>query len=178
MLKLGVSVAVAALLLVSPASGSTEARTDWRVLGDLHLGMTRTAVEYERGPYNEMRGYRINGDSLILGFAKNRVNAIGTDSPTLKTRDGYGVGSQIPLGPCVKISSNPCARFWRGLMYRPRVLGGAWHAVLTYGKQKVGVLLRVQKGRVVWVSVQACPPSGWVRITDPGSGRIRCGLPL
>lgn len=167
-----------ALVLTATALGGASERTNWRKLGDIYLGMPRSAVQYKYGPYNERRSYRINGKSLTLAFEANRVYYIGTDSPAFKTPDGYGVGSYIPLGRCVKTKTNPCAHKWRGLTYMPFVLDGAWHAIFTYGKQKVSVLLPVTRGKVRWVAVRTCPKSGYVRITEPAPSKIRCGLPL
>ena len=166
------------LILSGDGFAARSEQTNWRKLGDLYLSMPLSAVQYEYGPYDDRRGYRVKGGSLFLGFKSNRVSYIGTDSPAFKTVDGFGVGTYIPLGRCVKTKTNPCAHKWRGLTYMPFVLGGSWHGILKYGEQKMAVLLRVEKGNVKNVSVQTCPKSGWVRITDPGPGRLRCGLPL
>ena len=173
-----IAAAMSALVLgvCGDGLGSQSEQTNWRRLGKVHLGMPLSAVQYKYGPY--LNGYRVKGGSLVLGFKSNRVSLIDTNSPVFRTTDGYGIGTYIPLGRCVKTKTNPCAHKWRGLTYMPFVLNGAWHAIFTYGKQKVAVLLRVTKGKVVWVTVQTCPKSGYIRITDPGPGRLRCGLPF
>jgi len=170
-------VGVTALVATATAFSGTSERTNWRKLGNIYLGMPLSAVQYEYGPYDPLRSYRINGKTLSLGFDANRVYYIGTDSPAFRTADGYGVGSYIPLGRCVKTKTNPCAHKWRGLTYMPFVLGGGWHAIFTHGKQRVSVLLLVTRGKVRWVAVRTCPKSGYVRITEPSPHQVRCGLP-
>jgi hypothetical protein len=101
-------------------------------VGDLGLGMYRSAVDYRypnvryhscaagvcSGVGNDATYLTGRGAVYVLfGSRSNRVNDIIFRTSSYRTNDGIGVGSAIPLGRCFRTSSNPCQHRWRGFTF-------------------------------------------------------------
>ena len=79
-------------------------------------------MEHEYGTHRRYYGHR-----LELHGRDGRVNDIGFSSPYYRTKTGFGVGSEIPFGPCVKTWTHRCGHRWHGFVwnedYKERVCG-------------------------------------------------------
>jgi hypothetical protein len=69
--------------------------------------------------------YRLHGSRVIVTFYGSRLgseSAVGEldfSTPYYRTKDGFGVGSTIPLGPCHRTAADPCEHRWHGFIYNP-----------------------------------------------------------
>jgi hypothetical protein len=100
-------------------------------VGDIALGASRSAVEQEYGSVghgfhvvqrygNAVEGYyRLHGSELAVTFYGDRVGRIGFGTPYCRAKNGFGVGSTIPLGPCHRTATNRCEHRWHGFIYNP-----------------------------------------------------------
>jgi hypothetical protein len=130
---------VVALAIDGCDSGNSHLTSDpsllvpWSRVGNIWLGEPKARVEREYGSEgsgfhviqrwggNAVQGYyRLHGSKLVVTFYGNRVGHIGFATPYYRTKDGFGVGSRIPLGPCHKpasLATRPCEHRWRGFVY-------------------------------------------------------------
>ena len=103
----------------------------WSRVGDITLGEPKARVERQYGSaghgyhvlqrYGDtVKGYyRLHGNRVIVTFYGDRVGELEFTTPYYRTRDGFGVGSTIPLGPCHRTAANPCEHRWHGFVYNP-----------------------------------------------------------
>lgn len=159
-------VACGASIGESASNASTVTRAHalvpWTGIGDIRLGETLKTLHAEygaEGPY----GYRLHGGVVDVEANMppiNHVNWIFFTTRYYRTKSGFGVGSTIPLGPCVKTWTHACGHRWHGFVwneiYKARVRGcwakvgtGATSlrpSVSTFGKP--WVIIYVRHGRV------------------------------
>ena len=88
----------------------------WSRIGDISLGGFKDEVEAEYGS-EPMYGYRLHGGTVDVTFDRGRVSAIRFSTPYYRTRNGFGVASRIPLGPCHRTMGYPCLHLWHGFMW-------------------------------------------------------------
>jgi hypothetical protein len=140
----------------------------WQRVGDISLGEPRSQVVAEyghrRGYYGHKPGvegyYRLHGSKVEVDFSNGRVDNILFATPYYRTKSGFGVGSKIPFGSCVKTWTHRCGHRWHGFVwnevYKEQVCG-CWTkvgtgkqslrpSVATYGRR--WVLIYVRHGRV------------------------------
>jgi hypothetical protein len=159
-------LAVVGLIAVAASDGAVGSGIQpWRAVGGIGIGTSVTRVEYERGvgtgPRQINMGsasvladtvYRHGGGLLWVSYSNGRVSAVGTTSPGLRTPNGLGVGSRIPLGPCHRIAGG-CRYWWQGFRYSTEPCCG-WYRTFREGARTVRVWLFTVRGRVtaVWLS--------------------------
>src|SRR4051794_4757262 len=74
----------------------------WHKGGDIGLGDPKQGVLREYGRRREF-GYRLHGGRVQVGFeGGGGVTTIWFSTRYYRTKNGFGVGSRIPLGPCHK----------------------------------------------------------------------------
>lgn len=107
----------------------------WQRVGDISLGEPKRDVVADYGPLRGYFGhkpgpqslYRLHKTNVALTFESGRVDAIGFLTPYYRTKTGFGVGSKIPLGPCVKTWTHRCGHRWHGFVwnevYKEQVCG-------------------------------------------------------
>jgi hypothetical protein len=97
-------------------------------VGDITLGEPKTTVESEYG--TEGNGfhvtyrnagaisgyYRLHHGRVLVVFDGERVSELDLRTPYYRTKDGVGIGSRIPLGPCSKTATKPCEHRWHGFL--------------------------------------------------------------
>jgi hypothetical protein len=144
---------VVALAVVHPAASGQRKEPPlirpWHQIGSVGLGMLRSSVAYRYGAQSDRFAwqFRVPGGELDVGFAGDRVSQITTSSGYYRAPQGLHVGSVIPLGPCHRISSNPCEHRWNGFVYRGRV--GVWSLTTCYAGIPVYADLVTGTGGVV-----------------------------
>jgi hypothetical protein len=130
---------VAVLVAVCSGAGAADGRVaahdpprlvPWSLLGNIGLGMSRARIEYSYGRpvagAGSVAHYLGGGNSrIIVLYGSSGVEAIDTKSSYYRTKDGFGVGSHIPLGMCHP-STHGCTFRWRDLTYKTvtNVTGG------------------------------------------------------
>ena len=88
----------------------------WSRIGDISLGGYKDEVQAEYG--SEPRyGYRLHGSRVFVAFDRGRVSEIRFSTRYYRAKNGFGVGSRIPLGPCHRTMGYPCLHLWRGFMW-------------------------------------------------------------
>lgn len=88
----------------------------WSRIGDIALGGVEEEVVAEYG--SEPRdGYRLHGSRVVVGFDRGRVSDIRFSTPYYRAKNGFGVGSRIPLGPCHRTMGHACLHLWHGFMW-------------------------------------------------------------
>ena len=88
----------------------------WSRIGDISLGGYKDEVQAEYG--SEPRyGYRLHGSRVFVGFDRGQVSEIRFSTPYYRAKNGFGVGSRIPLGPCHRTMRYPCLHLWHGFMW-------------------------------------------------------------
>jgi hypothetical protein len=138
----GAVALVAAAALAGSGSGSLNVaavRSDppllvpWSRIGDIALGESRARVEREYGSVahgyhviqryaDTVQGYYLlHGSRVIVTFYGRRVGELDFETPYYRTKNGFGVGSTIPLGPCHRTPTNPCEHRWHGFIYNVRL---------------------------------------------------------
>jgi hypothetical protein len=138
MCKAGIALlALVALVLGGCRSSSTDtgAATDppllvpWSRIGDIALDESRPRVEREYGPaghsYHVLQRYgdivqgyyRLHGSQVVVTFYGRRVGELAFQTPYYRTKDGFGVGSKIPLGACHRTATNQCEHHWHGFVF-------------------------------------------------------------
>ena len=88
----------------------------WGRVGDISLGELPIEVEAEYGS-EPKNGYRLHGNRVFIAYDQGRVSEIRLSAPYYRTKNGLGVGSRIPLGPCHRTSTNRCEHRWHGFVW-------------------------------------------------------------
>jgi hypothetical protein len=91
----------------------------WSRIGEISLGGYngyKDEVEAEYGP-EPRYGYRLHGSRVFVAFDRGQVSAIRFSTPYYRTKNGFGVGSRIPLGPCHATSTNRCEHRWHEFVW-------------------------------------------------------------
>jgi hypothetical protein len=114
---------------------------------------------YRYGEPDRFGHFSVPGGTLSVRFVDRQVSSVWTNSPYFRTSDGIGVGSEIPLGPCIRTANNPCARSWKGFVYRPPLvaamgLSGFWTKTGCHGGMPASASLEVRRGEVLGISVE------------------------
>jgi hypothetical protein len=140
---LAASAVVLVALVAAVAAGCSTATTRTHVaaksdpplleltgrVGDIRLGEPKTTVESEYG--TEGNGfhvtyrnagaisgyYRLHHGRVLVGFDGERVSELDVRTPYYRTKDGVGIGSRIPLGPCRKTATKTCEHRWHGFLW-------------------------------------------------------------
>jgi hypothetical protein len=127
----------------------------WHLIGNVGLGYSKARVEYAYGaasanwPSSAVT-YRVHGGRLEVGYDTRGVAYIATTSAYYRTAAGLGVGSAIPLGPCIHTRSG-CTYRWG--QFRYDALNQWWSKYVPYGKRTIEVRLKMNKGTVARVEV-------------------------
>jgi hypothetical protein len=95
-------------------------------------------------------------------FDAGRVTAFGFDTPYYRTKNGFGVGSRIPLGPCHRTATDRCEHRWHGFVWNAWVrekpcscwvkvgLGAESLSASLTNFLKPWFFINVKNGRVAW----------------------------
>jgi hypothetical protein len=126
----------------------------WSRVGDIALGEPRDRVEREYGSaghgYHVLdritsgtQGYYIlHGGVVGVDFENGRVEEINFGIPYYRTtKNGFGVGSKIPLGPCHKTATYRCEHRWHGFVWNEWIREkpcGCWTKI-GLGRQSLAV---------------------------------------
>ena len=94
-------------------------------VGDIALGDPTTKVEREYTRFHVTfrnhgltSGYfDLHHGRVLVTFDGGRVSALDVRTPYYRTKDGIGLGSTIPLGPCHKTAATRCDHRWRGFVW-------------------------------------------------------------
>jgi hypothetical protein len=90
----------------------------WNRIGDIALGESRQRVEREYGSERKPLGfYSLHNSRVFVTFDGGRVADFAFTTPYYRTRDGFGVGSAIPLGPCHRTGTDHCEHRWHGFVW-------------------------------------------------------------
>jgi len=101
----------------------------WNRVGNIVLGEPRARVEREYGStghgYHVLAGitngvqgyYLLHGGVVGVDFRDGRVEEINFGIRYYRTKNGFGVGSKIPLGPCHKTAAYRCEHRWHGFVW-------------------------------------------------------------
>ena len=101
----------------------------WNRVGNISLGQPRARVEREYGSpghgyhvivpiTNGLQGYYVlHGGEIGVRFEDGRVEEISFGVRYYRTKNGFGVGSRIPLGPCVRTWTHRCGHRWHGFVW-------------------------------------------------------------
>jgi hypothetical protein len=147
------SYAIAAEGRVAPAARAAAGvdpplLVPWRRVGNITLGERRAHVEREYGSvghgYHVLAGfgdtvqgyYLLHGGPVGVDFKDGRVEEVRFATPYYRTKSGFGVGSKIPYGPCVKTRTHTCGHLWHGFV---------WNEF--YGEKACGCWTKVGLGR-------------------------------
>jgi hypothetical protein len=158
--------ALAPLVVAVTTIQDTPALVVHKSIGDVRLGMSRSAVQaaYGSGRTERLRHYFpvgtkyhgkvlsratywVHGGKLVVSYVDGRVKMIETTSRYYRTKSGVGVGARIPRGPCRPDGYGGCRYRWRSFEYDE--CGGAWLA----GTKRVTTALYVRHTRVYHVQL-------------------------
>jgi hypothetical protein len=101
----------------------------WNRAGDISLGEPEARVEREYGSRghgyqvqarvgNVLQGYyTLHGGEVAVKFRGGRVERIDFGTRYYRTKGGFGVGSRIPFGPCVRTFTHRCGHRWHGFVW-------------------------------------------------------------
>jgi hypothetical protein len=101
----------------------------WSRVGDIALGAPRARVEREYGSAghgyhvlvrnrDHVQGYYLLHRTKVgVTFDGSRVEEISFSTPYYRTKNGFGVGSTIPLGPCHTTARYRCEHRWHGFVW-------------------------------------------------------------
>lgn len=101
----------------------------WSRIGNIALGEPRARVrqDYDAQGYRYyvlgrqsgiVQGYyRLHRSRVFVTFQDGPVNEIDFTTRYYRTKNGLGVGSRIPLGPCHRTRSNHCEHRWHGFVW-------------------------------------------------------------
>ena len=101
----------------------------WSRVGDIALEEPKARVEREYGSpghgyhvqariSNGIQGYYgFHGRVVAVKFRGGRVERIDFSTRYYRTKSGFGVGSRIPLGPCVRTFTHRCGHRWHGFVW-------------------------------------------------------------
>ena len=108
-------------------AGDSPVLVPWSRVGSISLGEPRSTVYRNYGAANfhllqrwgnNTQGYfRLHGTRVVVTFYGSRVGEIGFATPYYRTRNGFGVGSRIPLGRCYRTATRSCEHRWHGFLY-------------------------------------------------------------
>lgn len=112
------------------SAGDPPVLVPWKRMGDITLGELKERVQSEYGAEgsgyhvtqrygrNTVQGYyRLHGARVIVTFYGDQVGELDFATPYYRTKNGFGVGSRIPLGPCYRTATNPCEHRWHGFVW-------------------------------------------------------------
>lgn len=111
------------------SAGDPPLLVPWSRVGDIALGEPRARVEREYGSaghgYHVLVGnrdhvqgyYLLHGTKVHVTFTSGRVEEISFSTPYYRTKNGFGVGSTIPLGPCHRTARYRCEHRWHGFVW-------------------------------------------------------------
>jgi hypothetical protein len=94
----------------------------WSRIGGISLADYKAEVEAEYGA-EPRYGYRLHGSRVFVGYDRGRVDEIRFATPYYRAKNGFGVGSRIPLGPCHRTVGRPCLHLWHGFMWNLTLRG-------------------------------------------------------
>jgi hypothetical protein len=147
---------VAALAFVTAATARSSAVdppriVEWHMIGNIGLGMSRARVEYTYGngvpSTRDFTLYRTGRGDIEVQYTRDRhVHYILTYSPAYRTKEGFGVGSHIPLGRC-HYKKGQCVHLWHGFEYHPEF--SAWLG--NFGNTNAA--LSTYRGVVAWIGL-------------------------
>jgi hypothetical protein len=101
----------------------------WRRVGDIWLGEPQARVEREYGSpghgyhvqtriTNGLQGYYVlHGSDVAVKFRGGRVERLDFGVRYYRTKGGFGVGSRIPFGPCIRTFTRRCGHRWHGFVW-------------------------------------------------------------
>ena len=101
----------------------------WNRVGDISLGESQARVEREYGfpghgyhvqariSHGLQGFYTPHGRVVAVKFRGGRVERIDFSTRYYRTKGGFGVGSRIPLGPCVRTFTHKCGHRWYGFVW-------------------------------------------------------------
>jgi hypothetical protein len=101
----------------------------WSRVGDIALAEPQARVERKYGSpghgyhvqariSNGLQGYyAFHGRVVAVKFRGGRVERIDFSTRYYRTKSGFGVGSRIPLGPCVRTFTHRCGHRWHGFVW-------------------------------------------------------------
>ena len=105
----------------------------WNTIGNIALGESKTRLEREYGSaehgYHVLQRYgdtvqgyyRLHGSQVIVTFYGRRVGELDFETSYYRTKDGFVVGSRIPLGPCHRTTTNSCEHRWHGFVWNSSI---------------------------------------------------------
>jgi hypothetical protein len=127
----------------TPRASDPPVLVPWTRVADIRLGESAKRVESEYGKEGSRGFYRLHGSRIYVDFENGRVKAVDFSTPYYRTRSGFGVGSRIPYGPCVKtpepVGANPCGHRWHGFLrneFSKEKVCGCWVKV-GFGKRSL-----------------------------------------
>lgn len=130
----------------------------WHAIGNVAIGMSKTRVEYAYGRAARSRAYTVPGGALMVSYDSLGVGSISTTSSRYRTPDGLGVGSRVPLGPCIRVKQTPtCQHKWKGFTYSAG-FSAAWFRNESYGKRTIQVQLFTNRGVVTTFALVVLSP--------------------
>ena len=101
----------------------------WNRVGNITLGEPRARVQREDGSPGHgyhliaritggLEGYYVRpGGAIGVTFKNGRVEELSFGTRYYRTKSGFGVGSRIPLGPCVRTWTHRCGHRWHGFVW-------------------------------------------------------------
>jgi hypothetical protein len=101
----------------------------WSKIGNIALGEPRVRVRQDydaQGHRYHLLGrqngivqgyYWLHGSRVFVTFQDGAVNEIDFTTRYYRTKNGFGVGSPIPLGPCHRTNANRCEHRWHGFVW-------------------------------------------------------------
>jgi len=107
----------------------------WSRIGDISLGGFKEEVAADYGP-EPRYGYRLHGGIVDVTFDRGQVSAIRFTTPYYRTKNGFGVGSRIPLGLCHRTMGYACLHLWHGFMWNLRLREGPCRCWVKVGRGK------------------------------------------
>jgi hypothetical protein len=108
------------------SAGDPPLLVPWSRVGDIALGESQARVERKYGDaghgYHVVVGnaqgyYLLHRSKVWVTFAGGRVEEISFSTPYYRTKNGLGVGSAIPLGPCHRTAKSRCEHRWHGFVW-------------------------------------------------------------
>jgi hypothetical protein len=105
----------------------------WSRIGDIWLGNGKIDVQAVYGS-EPTYGYRLHGGIVDVTFDSGLVSAIRFTTPYYRTKNGFGVGSRIPLGPCHRTMGYACPHLWHGFMWNLRLREGPCRCWVKVGR--------------------------------------------
>jgi hypothetical protein len=140
----GVQLAVAS----ADAASDPPLLVAWSRIGDITLGQSKARVESEYGSVGsgfhvlyrsgdiQQGYYRLHASRVIVTFHGSRVGELDFTTPYYRTKSGFGVGSTIPLGPCLRGATGRCQHRWHGFVFDAWNKGSLCHCWVKVGLGK------------------------------------------